>query len=59
MGPDVLQSILDEFEPPLVVKPSTQGSTIGLTIVQEEAELPSALGKSIFLRYGSSGGRIC
>lgn len=46
MGPDVLQSILDDFEPPFVVKPSTQGSTIGLTIVQETAELPSALEKA-------------
>lgn len=46
MGPDVLQSILDDFEPPFVVKPSTQGSTIGLTIVQETMELPSALEKA-------------
>jgi D-alanine--D-alanine ligase len=43
MGPDVQQAILDEFEPPFVVKPSTQGSTIGLTIVQEAEELAAAL----------------
>ena len=46
MGPDVLQNILAEFEPPFVVKPSTQGSTIGLTIVQETGELPAALEKA-------------
>ncbi len=46
MGPDVLQNVLDEFQPPFVVKPSTQGSTIGLTIVQEEGELPVALEKA-------------
>jgi len=42
----ILVSILDEFEPPFVVKPSKQGSTIGLTIVQETSELPSALQKA-------------
>ncbi len=46
MGAEVVQSILDEFEPPFVVKPSTQGSTIGLTIVQEREELPAALEKA-------------
>ncbi|HWR31578.1 MAG TPA: UDP-N-acetylmuramate--L-alanine ligase [Negativicutes bacterium] len=46
MGPDVLQQVLDEFEPPFVVKPSTQGSTIGLTIVQEAEELAAALEKA-------------
>lgn len=46
MGPDVLQYVLDEFEPPFVVKPSTQGSTIGLTIVQEAEELAAALEKA-------------
>ena len=46
IGADVLQNILDEFAPPFVVKPSTQGSTIGLTIVQDEAELSVALEKA-------------
>ena len=46
MGAEVVQSILDEFEPPFVVKPATQGSTIGLTIVQEREELPAALEKA-------------
>lgn len=45
-GDKVQQNILDEFEPPFVVKPSTQGSTIGLTIVQEAAELAAALEKA-------------
>ena len=46
MGAGVQQVILDEFEPPFVIKPSTQGSTIGLTIVQEVEELPAALEKA-------------
>lgn len=46
MGEALLASILDEFEPPFVVKPSTQGSTIGLTIVQESGELLAALEKA-------------
>ncbi len=46
MGEAVLSSILDEFEVPFVVKPSTQGSTIGLTIVQEPEELAAALEKA-------------
>lgn len=46
IGEAVLASILDEFEAPFVVKPSTQGSTIGLTIVQEPAELTAALEKA-------------
>ena len=45
-GVKVQQSILEEFEPPFVVKPSTQGSTIGLTIVQETKELADALEKA-------------
>lgn len=45
-GEEILQSILAEFEPPFVVKPSTQGSTIGLTIVQQEEELLTALEKA-------------
>ena len=45
-GAKVQQNILEEFEPPFVVKPSTQGSTIGLTIVQEEGELADALEKA-------------
>lgn len=46
MGEEILQSVLEEFEPPFVVKPSTQGSTIGLTIVQEAEELTAALEKA-------------
>ena len=45
-GDKVQHNILDEFEPPFVVEPSTQGSTIGLTIVQEAAELAAALEKA-------------
>ncbi len=45
-GEAVLASILDEFELPFVIKPSTQGSTIGLTIVQEAGELLIALEKA-------------
>lgn len=45
-GREMQRKILDEFETPLVVKPSTQGSTIGLTIVQEETELGAALEKA-------------
>nr|MBP8036658.1 D-alanine--D-alanine ligase [Negativicutes bacterium] len=46
MGEAILNGILDEFEVPFVVKPSTQGSTIGLTIVQEPEELAVALEKA-------------
>ena len=46
MGEAILNGILDEFEVPFVVKPSTQGSTIGLTIVQEPEELAAALEKA-------------
>lgn len=46
MGEAILNGILDEFEVPFVVKPSTQGSTIGLTIVQEPEELVAALEKA-------------
>jgi len=46
MGTGVQQVILDEFEPPFVIKPSTQGSKIGLTIVQVVEELPAALEKA-------------
>lgn len=46
IGETVLNSILDEFEVPFIVKPSTQGSTIGLTIVQEPEELAAALEKA-------------
>lgn len=42
----LLAEVLDDFETPFVVKPSTQGSTIGLTIVQEADELPAALEKA-------------
>jgi UDP-N-acetylmuramate--alanine ligase len=42
----VLGKVLEEFEAPFVVKPSTQGSTIGLTIVQEPEELEEALKKA-------------
>lgn len=40
------EAILEKFEPPFVVKPSTQGSTIGLSIVQDVTELDSALAKA-------------
>ena len=46
MGEAILNGILDEFEVPFVVKPSTHGSTIGLTIVQEPEELAAALEKA-------------
>ena len=46
IGEEVLDIILAEFEAPFVVKPSTQGSTIGLTIVQEPEELAEALQKA-------------
>lgn len=42
----LLADILEDFETPFVVKPSTQGSTIGLTIVQEAEELAEALEKA-------------
>lgn len=42
----LLADILDDFDIPLVVKPSSQGSTIGLTIVQEADELAEALDKA-------------
>ncbi len=42
----LIQDIIDDFELPFVVKPSTQGSTIGLTIVQEPEELADALEKA-------------
>lgn len=45
------EAILEKFEPPFVVKPSTQGSTIGLSIVQDVSELDSALEKAF--RYDS------
>jgi D-alanine--D-alanine ligase len=40
------EAVLEKFEPPFVVKPSTQGSTIGLSIVQDVSELDSALEKA-------------
>ncbi len=41
--PVLKQEIAAAFGFPLVVKPSDQGSTVGLTIVQAEAELDAAL----------------
>lgn len=38
--------ILESFQVPFVVKPSTQGSTIGLSIVQDPNELEEALEKA-------------
>ena len=33
-----------ELSPPLIVKPNREGSTVGLTLVRDEALLPAALG---------------
>jgi UDP-N-acetylmuramate--alanine ligase len=46
----VLASIKAEFEFPLVVKAPHQGSSIGVSIVQNEAELDSGINRSFFIQ---------
>ena len=40
---DMKQEILQTFGVPVVVKPASQGSSIGMTIVRKEEEVPGAL----------------
>ncbi len=42
----VLEMILDELGMPLVVKPTRGGSALGMTIVRDRAELPTAMIRS-------------
>lgn len=41
--PHKLRSALERFSPPFVVKPANEGSSIGMTIVENEAGLESAV----------------
>ncbi|MDD5766740.1 MAG: D-alanine--D-alanine ligase [Candidatus Marinimicrobia bacterium] len=40
---EIIETILAKFQPPLVVKPAHEGSTVGLTIVRDVKSLDSAL----------------
>lgn len=42
-GPDLSNQVAEEFGIPVVVKPATQGSSIGVTIVQNKESLTKAL----------------
>jgi len=42
-GSEIMTKILAEFALPLVIKPADGGSTVGLTLVREESEIPAAL----------------
>jgi D-alanine-D-alanine ligase len=46
-----ITKVLREFSPPLIVKPPTQGSTIGTSFVLKEEDLGPALSESF--KYGS------
>ncbi len=39
----ILRSVLDELGLPVVVKPATSGSTLGMSLVSDAADLPAAL----------------
>ena len=39
----VLQSLMERFPPPSIVKPNDQGSTVGLTLVEEERDYQAAI----------------
>ena len=43
---EMMRKIADKFTPPLVVKPNEEGSTVGLTIVQEKNQLEDALNRA-------------
>jgi D-alanine-D-alanine ligase len=43
MAPAELEEIADQLGMPLIVKPNSQGSTVGLTLVRALEELPAAL----------------
>jgi D-alanine-D-alanine ligase len=44
---ELAEQILDDFTPPIIVKPNNSGSTVGLTLVKDKGSLASAL-KSAF-----------
>ncbi|HHW15263.1 MAG TPA: D-alanine--D-alanine ligase [Firmicutes bacterium] len=47
--PEIAQRLLDAFGLPLVVKPNSQGSAIGVTVVREGDALPGALETALAL----------
>jgi D-alanine--D-alanine ligase len=49
--PATAEAILAEFSLPVVIKPASQGSTIGISIVREKSQLQSALAEA--LKYDS------
>ena len=50
-GDDLALRIAEEFGVPVVVKPTTQGSSIGVVIVEERGALPAAIAEAF--RYGN------
>lgn len=49
-GKDKLERIWERLQPPVVVKPSRQGSSVGVSIVRQKNKLPEAI--KIALRFG-------
>jgi D-alanine-D-alanine ligase len=45
-SPEFLEQALDTLGLPLIVKPSKQGSTVGLSVVKEAGELPAAIAEA-------------
>jgi len=44
VDPSGSPALPDELSPPLIVKPNREGSTVGLTLVRDAADLPAAIG---------------
>jgi D-alanine-D-alanine ligase len=42
----IISNIISKFKFPLIVKPNDSGSTVGLTLVKQESELPDAMAKA-------------
>lgn len=45
-SPGSLPDLLQKFPPPVIIKPNDQGSTIGLTLVENEADCSAAVEKA-------------
>jgi D-alanine-D-alanine ligase len=43
---DLLSDLIQKFPPPVIIKPNDQGSTVGLTLVENEDDYPNAVEKA-------------